>query len=222
MEYVLRTENLSKKYKNKLVVDKVCMNIEKGDVYGFVGENGSGKTTIIRLICALARPNEGKIELFGVDSNTAEAVKQRKKIGAVVETPSIYLNMSAVENLRMQAQILGIKDEQKIHEVLSVVGLSYVGKDKKPAANFSLGMRQRLGVAMALLGDPEFLLLDEPMNGLDKNGVLEMRTLLRKLCDENGTTIIMSSHYAEDIEALCDTVCEMDGGVLTKIRGHAE
>lgn len=216
MEYVLRTENLSKKYKNKLVVDNVCMNIEKGDVYGFVGENGSGKTTIIRLICALARPNEGKIELFGVDSNTAEAVKQRKKIGAVVETPSIYLNMSAVENLRMQAQILGVKDDEKIRDVLSVVGLAYLEKDKKPAGNFSLGMRQRLGVAMALLGDPEFLLLDEPMNGLDPNGIVEIRELILKLNKEKGITFLISSHILSELSLVANKYGIISKGKLLK------
>ena len=155
MEYVLRTKNLSKQYKNKLAVDGVCMNIEKGEVYGFVGENGSGKTTIIRLICALALPTNGSIELFGVDANSVDAQSARRKMGAIVENPAVYLNMSAMDNMKLQAGILGIKDEQKTRDTLALVGLSYLEKDKKTAGNFSLGMRQRLGIAMALLGEPE-------------------------------------------------------------------
>lgn len=215
MDYVLRTENLSKKYKNKLVVDKVCMNIEKGDVYGFVGENGSGKTTIIRLICGLARPNSGKVELFGIDGGSQESIQVRRKIGAVVETPSIYLNMSALDNMKMQAQILGVSQE-KIRETLACVGLSYLENDNKKAGNFSLGMRQRLGIAMALLGEPELLLLDEPMNGLDPAGIVEIRELILRLNKEKGITFLISSHILSELSLVANKYGIISKGKLLK------
>ncbi len=199
MGYVLQTYNLSKQYKDHLVLDKVNINIEQGDIYGFVGENGSGKTTIIRLITGLISANEGHFELFGTESTSPDILQARKKIGAIVETPSIYLNMSAVDNLKMQNCILGSKDDDKIKDVLTEVGLADLYNDKKTAGNFSLGMRQRLGIAMALLGEPQFIILDEPMNGLDPAGIVEIRELILKLNQERNITFLISSHILTEL-----------------------
>lgn len=199
MEYVLRTYDLCKKYKKQLVVDKANMSIRRGDIYGFVGENGSGKTTIIRLITGLIHPLSGGFELFGVANTSDQILQVRKKLGAVVESPSIYQNMSAYDNLKMQCGILGITDLGKISVVLQEVGLGELLRDKKHASNFSLGMRQRLGIAMALLGDPEFLLLDEPMNGLDPAGIVEIRELILRLNREKGITFLISSHILTEL-----------------------
>ncbi len=216
MEYVLRTLNLSKKYKNKLVLDKVCINIKRGDIYGFVGENGSGKTTVIRCVCGLVRPNGGSIELFGTKDTDAGILVERKKMSAVVETPSIYLNMSAFDNLKMQCDILGLKNYDKIEQVLSEVGLSYLSKDKKKAGDFSLGMRQRLGIAMALLGEPEFMILDEPMNGLDPTGIVEIRELILKLNRERNMTFLISSHILTELSLVATTYGIISKGKLIK------
>lgn len=199
MGYVLQTYNLSKQYKNHLVLDKVNINIEQGDIYGFVGENGSGKTTIIRLITGLISANGGHFELFGTKSTSPDILQARTKVGAIVETPSIYLNMSAADNLKMQNCILGKKDDDKIKEVLAEVGLADLYNDKKTAGNFSLGMRQRLGIAMALLGEPQFIILDEPMNGLDPAGIVEIRELILKLNKERNITFLISSHILTEL-----------------------
>lgn len=199
MDYVLQTHDLCKKYKKQLVVDHANMSVRKGDIYGFVGENGSGKTTIIRLITGLVFPQSGSFELFGVSNTSEEILNVRKKLGAIVESPSIYQNMSAYDNLKMQCSILGISDLSKISLVLKEVGLEDLLNDKKHAGNFSLGMRQRLGIAMALLGDPEFLLLDEPMNGLDPAGIVEIRELILRLNREKGITFLISSHILTEL-----------------------
>lgn len=199
MEYVVRTFELSKKYKRHFAVNGADMNIAKGDIYGFVGENGSGKTTIIRLITGLISPTSGSFELFGIKNTSPDISKARRNIGAIVETPSIYQNMSAYDNLKMQCTLLGISDENKIVEVLKEIGLYDLYREKKHAGNFSLGMRQRLGIGMALLGDPEFLILDEPMNGLDPAGIVEIRELILKLNREKGITFLISSHILTEL-----------------------
>ena len=216
MDYILRTLGVSKKYHSNWVLKKVNMNIQRGDIYGFVGENGSGKTTIIRLITGLISANEGEIELFGVSSKSPEIASARRKIGAIVESPSIYRNMSARENLEMQSTIIGIKDEEKIKQVLSDVGLSYIYDDKKSAGNFSLGMRQRLGIAMALLGDPEFIILDEPMNGLDPAGIVEIRELILKLNRERNITFLISSHILTELALVATKYGIISRGTLIR------
>lgn len=213
---VLKTINLSKKYKDRLVLDKVNINIEKGDIYGFVGENGSGKTTVIRLITGLIFPNEGSLELFGVSSTSNEIVSARRKIGAIVETPSIYLNMSARDNLKMQSSILGIVSDDKISEVLLEVGLDENMIGNKKAGDFSLGMRQRLGIAMALLGDPEFIILDEPMNGLDPAGIVEIRELILKLNKEYNITFLISSHILTELALVANKYGIISKGKIIK------
>ena len=216
MDSVLSTKGLSKKYKKKLAVNAVDMHIEKGDIYGFVGENGSGKTTVIRLITGLIFPCAGGFELFGVDNRSSEIGKARSRIGAIVETPSIYLNMSAYDNLKTQSSILGVEDEKKIRRVLDDVGLGELYGEKKQAGNFSLGMRQRLGIAMALLGDPEFLILDEPMNGLDPAGIVGIRELILKLNRERGITFLISSHILTELALVATKYGIISKGKLIK------
>lgn len=213
MDYVLRTFGLSKKYKKHMAVNQANMTISRGDIYGFVGENGSGKTTIIRLITGLIFPNEGSFELFGVPNNSNDIRSARRKIGAVVESPSIYRNMSAYDNLKMQCAILGIPADERIAQTLQDVGLVNVLNDKKHVSDFSLGMRQRLGIAMALLGDPEFLILDEPMNGLDPAGIVEIRELILKLNRERNITFLISSHILSELSLVATKY-----GIISK--GH--
>ena len=202
METVLSTKALSKRYKRHMAVDAVDIQIQRGDIYGFVGENGSGKTTVIRLITGLIFPHSGSFTLFGVDSRSKEIGQARSRVGAVVESPSIYMNMSAYDNLKTQSTICGIDDEEKIRSVLQDVGLEALYADKKHARNFSLGMRQRLGIAMALLSDPEFLILDEPMNGLDPAGIVDIRELILKLNRERGITFLISSHILTELSLI--------------------
>ena len=198
MENVLTTCGLTKRYGKQLAVDGVDMHIDRGDIYGFVGENGSGKTTVIRLITGLIFADQGNFRLFGTESTDKQIGTARCRIGAIVETPSIYLNMSAADNLRQQCILLG-KDESRILPVLTDVGLEELYTSRKRAGNFSLGMRQRLGIAMALLGDPEFLILDEPMNGLDPAGIVEIRELILRLNRERGITFLISSHILTEL-----------------------
>ena len=216
MEYILRTIGVSKQYRSNRVLNKVNMNIARGDIYGFVGENGSGKTTIIRLITGLISANEGYVELFGVPSTSPQITEARKKIGAIVESPSIYKNMSARENLLMQSTILGIKDEEKIKQTLLEVGLFELYQSPKKAGDFSLGMRQRLGIAMALLGEPEFIILDEPMNGLDPAGIVEIRELILKLNRERNITFLISSHILTELALVANKYGIISKGILLK------
>ena len=215
MSEILKTYNLFKRYKNHWALNGVNMTIKKGDIYGFVGENGSGKTTVIRLIAGLISPTKGHFELFGEDSRTNGVLSARKKIGAIVETPSIYLNMSARENLKLQCGLLGIKDnvEDLVKSTLREVGLEELYDDKKNAGNFSLGMRQRLGIAMSLLGSPEFLILVEPMNGLDPAGIVEVRELILKLNKERGISFLISSHILTELSLVATTY-----GIISKGR----
>lgn len=213
MDYILRTFGLYKRYKKHFAVNDANMTICRGDIYGFVGENGSGKTTIIRLVTGLIFPQAGSYELFGVNSDSKEINDVRRKIGAVVENPSIYQNMSAYDNLKMQCTILGIPADERIEKTLCEVGLSDVAHDKKRASNFSLGMRQRLGIAMQLLGEPEFLILDEPMNGLDPAGIVEIRELILKLNRERNITFLISSHILSELSLVANKY-----GIISK--GH--
>lgn len=202
MNSVLSTRDLSKRYKNQLAVNGVNMHIERGDIYGFVGENGSGKTTVIRLITGLIFPHSGSFELFGIDNRSKEIGQARSRMGAIVESPSIYMNMSAYDNLKTQCAICGVQGDDKIRAVLQDVGLEELYGNKKHASNFSLGMRQRLGIAMALLGDPEFLILDEPMNGLDPAGIVEIRELILRLNRQRGITFLISSHILTELSLI--------------------
>lgn len=198
MESILQTRELTKRYRANTVVDRVHMTIEKGDIYGFVGENGAGKTTIIRMISGLVTPTSGGFSLFGTDSASPEIHRMRRLISAVVESPSLYTNMTAMENLGEQCRILGISEKGNAG-LLETVGLGEVAGTRRKAGNFSLGMRQRLGLAMALVGEPELILLDEPMNGLDPQGIIDIRELILRLNHEKNITFLISSHILGEL-----------------------
>lgn len=214
MEYVLQTSGLSKQYGHFKALDNLSMHVPKGAIYGFVGKNGAGKTTLIRLICGLQEPTGGEYTLYGERSTGKEIAASRRRMGAVVETPSIYLDMTAEENLRQQYLILGAPSFDGIKELLELVGLSDTGKKK--AKNFSLGMRQRLGIAVALAGNPDFLVLDEPVNGLDPQGIVEMRELILKLNRERQITVLISSHILDELSRLATHYGFIDGGHMVK------
>ncbi len=215
-EYVLVTEEISKFYKGQRVLNNVSMHIKKGDVYGFVGENGAGKTTIIRIISGLTYPESGSYKLFGVNSDDKEILEARKRTSAIVEAPSIYLNMSAYENLKMQMRMLGLPiDMVRIDDLIKTVGLEGVSVKKK-AVNFSLGMRQRLGIAMCLVSNPEFLILDEPLNGLDPEGIANMRNLILKLNQEKNITFLISSHILTELSLVATRYGIISRGELVK------
>lgn len=186
----------------------------KGAIYGIVGKNGAGKTTLLRLICGLQMPTYGTYSLYGINDGSPEIVKARRRMGAVVETPSIYLDMTASDNLKQQCRILGLPDYSCVEELLDLVGLS--GTGKKKAKNFSLGMRQRLGIAVALCGDPDFLVLDEPVNGLDPQGIVEIRELILKLNRERDITVLISSHILEEMHKLATHYGFIDGGCMIR------
>lgn len=214
MQYILETNALTKRYKNFTALNGLTMHIPKGSIYGFVGRNGAGKTTLIRLICGLQEPDSGIYRIYGIKNTDPQIVRSRRRMGAVVETPSIYLDMNARDNIRQQYQILGIPSENEIDELLQLVGLSDTGNKK--AKNFSLGMRQRLGIAIALAGNPDFLVLDEPVNGLDPQGIIEIRELILKLNQQHGITILISSHILDELARLATNYGFIDGGHLLK------
>ncbi len=214
MDYVLKTKALSKKYKDFKALNGLSMNVPKGAIYGFVGRNGAGKTTLIRLICGLQEPTSGSYTLYGRENTDQELVKSRRRMGAVVETPSIYLDMTAEDNLRQQYRILGLPSYEGLADILKLVGLENTGKKK--AKNFSLGMRQRLGIAIALVGDPDFLVLDEPVNGLDPQGIIEIRELILKLNREHQITVLISSHILDELSRLATHYGFIDSGRMVK------
>lgn len=214
MEYVLTTEALCKYYKHFKALNGLTMHVPKGAIYGIVGKNGAGKTTLIRLLCGLQEPTEGSFYLYGVQNNHKGIQKARRRIGAVVETPSIYLNMTAEENIKEQYRVLGLPSFEGIKELLDLVGIGDTGKKK--AKNFSLGMRQRLGIAIALCGDPDFLVLDEPVNGLDPQGIIEMRELILKLNRERQITVLISSHILDELSRLATHYGFIDNGQIVK------
>lgn len=214
MNYILQTNHLTKKYKNFQALHGLTMNVPKGSIYGFVGKNGSGKTTLIRLICGLQEPTSGYFTLYAIPNDSKDIVKARRRMGAVVETPSIYMDMTAEENLKQQYLILGLPSYEGIPELLKLVGLEHTGKKK--AKNFSLGMRQRLGIAIALAGDPDFLVLDEPINGLDPQGIVEMRELILKLNREKQITVLISSHILDELSRLATHYGIIDNGRMVK------
>lgn len=220
MEYVLTTSNLEKHYRHFKALSGLTMHVPKGAIYGFVGKNGAGKTTLIRIICGLQEPTSGGYALYGASSHqTPELLKARHRIGAVVETPSLYLDMTAEENLRQQYRVLGLPSFSNIPELLKLVGLS--DTRRKKAKHFSLGMRQRLGIAVALAGDPDFLILDEPINGLDPQGIIEIRELLLRLNREHQITLLISSHILDELSRLATHYGFIDDGHIVKeINAH--
>lgn len=214
MDYVLQTNRLTKRYKNFQALNGLTMHVPKGSIYGFVGKNGAGKTTLIRLICGLQEPTSGDFSLYGIPGDSRDIIRSRRRMGAVVETPSIYLDMTAEENLKQQYLILGLPSFDGIQELLKLVGLENTGKKK--AKNFSLGMKQRLGIAIALAGDPDFLVLDEPVNGLDPQGIVEIRELILKLNRERQITVLISSHILDELSRLATHYGIIDNGRMVK------
>lgn len=214
MEYVLKTDALKKCYGNYKALNGLTMNIPKGAIYGFVGKNGAGKTTLIRLLCGLQEPSEGSFSIYGINCRQKEIVKSRRRMGAVVETPSVYLDMTAEENLKQQYRILGLPSFDGLDDILKLVGLA--NTEKKKVKNFSLGMRQRLGIAVALAGDPDFLVLDEPVNGLDPQGIIEIRELILKLNRERQITVLISSHILDELSRFATHYGFIDKGRMVK------
>lgn len=214
MEYCLTASALCKQYKHDKALDSLSMHVPKGSIYGFIGKNGAGKTTLIRLVCGLQKPTSGEYTLYGVNSRDKAIEKVRKRIGAIVEMPSVYQDMTAEENLKIQYRILGMPSYEGIGELLQLVGLGDTGRKK--ARNFSLGMRQRLGIAVALAGDPDFLILDEPISGLDPQGIIEIRELILKLNRERQITILISSHILEELSKLATHYGFIDKGRMVR------
>lgn len=208
---VLKTHNITKKYGEQLAVNNINMTIRKGDVYGFIGKNGAGKTTLIRLITGLIHKTNGEIELFG-GSSESELNAARAMVGSLIETPAFYGNMTARENLEVSRLVRNIAGKSCIDEVLKLVGLEDTGKKK--VKNFSLGMRQRLGIANALIGNPRILILDEPINGLDPMGIVEIRELLKKVNREKDVTILISSHILGELSELATCYGIISNGKL--------
>ena len=220
MDYILETRSLSKHYGHFKALDGMNMHVPKGAIYGLVGKNGAGKTTLIRLICGLQEPSGGSFTLYGRENRDKSIVKARRRMGAVVETPSIYLDMTAEDNLKMQYRVLGLPSFEGIGELLQLVGLENTGRKK--ARHFSLGMKQRLGIAVALAGDPDFLVLDEPVNGLDPQGIIEIRELILKLNRERQISVLISSHILDELSRLATHYGFVDSGRMVKEISAAE
>ena len=214
MEYVMTARSVCKEYGKFRALSGLSMSVPKGAIYGLVGKNGAGKTTLIRIICGLQTPTIGEYTLYGVNSKSPKIDGVRRRMGAVVETPSIYLDMSARQNLEEQYRVLGMPSFEGIDALLKLVGLEDTGKKK--SKNFSLGMHQRLGIAVALCGNPDFLVLDEPANGLDPQGIVEIRELILKLNRENNITVLISSHILDELSRLATHYGFIDGGKMIK------
>lgn len=207
-EYVLQTHDLTKTYARKNAVDHINLKIRKGDIYGFIGKNGAGKTTTIKMIVGLSNPTSGEIELFG----STDLNEGRKRIGTVIENPALYPYLTARQNIEAQRIMKGVTDKSITDDLLEIVGLKDTGRKK--AKNFSLGMKQRLAIALALVGDPEFLLLDEPINGLDPTGIKDIRELILKLNREAGITVLISSHILGELAKISTSYGVISNGAL--------
>jgi len=218
-EAILQTRNLTKLYSGNPAVDNVNMTIKKGDIYGLIGKNGAGKTTLIRMIASIIRPSSGELTLFG-ENTEAGLTRARKRIGCVVETPALYPNLTAEQNLEYYRILYGIPEKQRIKSVLEMVGLKDTGKKK--FKNFSLGMKQRLGLSLAILGHPDFILLDEPINGLDPIGIADMRETIKKLNEQFGITILISSHILSELSQTATRYGIIEGGKLVKEIANSE
>lgn len=197
-EYLLSTSGLTKQFGHHKAVNNVDLHVKKGAIYGFIGRNGAGKTTFLKMISGLSKATSGEIEMFGYKNEELKHVRSR--ISCLIEAPGIYGNMSAYDNLAIKCKLFGIRDKQYIENILKVVGLSEVGKKK--TKHFSLGMKQRLGIGLALVGEPDLLVLDEPINGLDPQGIAEIRDMLLRLKEEQNMTILISSHILEELSKI--------------------
>lgn len=212
-EVVLKTNNLTKQYNKNVVLDNVNITIKKGDIYGLIGRNGTGKTTLMKIITTLASPTSGTFELFNTCSENDELFDNKKKVGSLIEYPAFYPNLSAYDNLKYYTIQRGIVDKNQINKVLELVNLT--GTGKKKVKTFSLGMKQRLGIALAILNSPDFVILDEPINGLDPIGISELRDTFKKLSD-NGITLLISSHILSELYLLANEFGFLENGKLIK------
>lgn len=212
MEYVLETNELFKRYRNEYALRGIDMHVPKGSVYGFVGQNGAGKTTLIRVVAGLHPETAGSYTLFGVDCRDKNICKARARLGAIAEKPSFYGSLSARENLKAVNLMRGNPTEKQLADLLEYVGLARIGNKK--VKEMSLGMRQRLGIAMALVGNPDFLMLDEPINGLDPSGIIEIRELILRLNREQGVTVLLSSHILGELSKIATCYGFISGGKM--------
>jgi ABC-type multidrug transport system ATPase subunit len=208
---VLLTEKLTKKYRGRMAVNSLSLQVEQGDIFGFLGQNGAGKSTTIRMVLGLVRPTSGRVVLLGHDM-AKSPLRALARTGAIIESPAFYEHFSGWQNLRMLAAMSGGAKRERIEEVLDIVGLRERAED--PVQVYSHGMRQRLGIAQALLPKPEFIILDEPTDGLDPQGIREVRILIRRLRDELGLTVMLSSHLLYEVEQICNRVAIVDRGRL--------
>ncbi len=211
MDYILETNGLTKLYGQKAAAREVSLHIREGEIYGLIGRNGAGKTTIMRMISGLSRPTSGSYSLFG--KTGAEMKRQLRNVGVLIEQPGIYPNLSAYENIKIKCKAMGVRPKGHVEELLDIVGLSDAGY-KKPSGSFSLGMRQRLGIALALTGNPRIIVLDEPINGLDPQGIVDVRETLTRLRDEKGITIMVSSHILDELSKVADAYGIINDGTL--------
>ena len=209
-EILLQTKALTKQYGHQKAVDNVDIHIKKGAIYGFIGRNGAGKTTCMRMIGGLAKPTSGEISMFGYAGK--DLSKVRSRVGCLVEAPGVYPNMTAKENIEMKCRLFGISKKGYAEGILDKVGLLNVGKKK--TKNFSLGMKQRLGIGMALVGEPDLLVLDEPINGLDPQGIAEVRDTIQNLCAQQDMTVFISSHILEELSKLATDYGIINNGAL--------
>ena len=214
MEYILETKNIEKKYGKLKALNNINMHIPKGAIYGLIGKNGAGKTTLIRIISGLQKPTSGEYAIYGISSNSKKIVEARKRLGGIVETPSICLDMTAEDNLKEQYKVIGLPSYDNLQEILKLVRLNDTGKKK--ANHFSLGMKQRLGLAIALVGNPDLLILDEPINGLDPEGIIEIRELILRLNKEKNITFLISSHYLDELSKIATCYGIINKGKIIK------
>jgi len=213
MEHIVRTNQLTKTFQGQEVVSNVSMNIRKGEIYGFLGPNGAGKTTVMKMMTNLVKPTSGEIEVFG-EKLTPDSYRLLGRMGTIIEYPVFYDKLTARENLELHCEYMGYYNKKAIDEALELVNLIDTGKKK--VKTFSLGMKQRLGIARAITTKPELLIFDEPINGLDPLGIKELRDVFRMLCKEYGTTLLISSHILGEIEQIADTIGVIQGGRLLR------
>ncbi len=218
-KYVIKTKNLTKQYGTQKSVSNLNIHVQRGRIYGLLGRNGAGKTTTMKMLLGLTKPTSGEVTIWGKPLEENEK-KLLPRIGSLIESPGFYPNLTATENLRIFATLRGVQDRNAIKNALDLVGLPY--KDKKLFSQYSLGMKQRLAIALAVMHDPELLVLDEPINGLDPIGIAEVRSFIRDLCDERGKTILISSHILSEIALLADDIGIIDRGVLLEEESLAE
>ncbi|MDD6395564.1 MAG: ATP-binding cassette domain-containing protein [Firmicutes bacterium] len=220
MEYILKTNLLTKQFKQQKAVDGISIQIERGAIYGLIGRNGAGKTTFLRMISGLAKPTSGEMELMDMSSANGKINTAFERVGCLIEQPGIYKNMNAFENLKLKAMCCGVHSKDYINQKLALVGLDYVGK--KAVGNFSLGMKQRLGIAMAMVGEPDLLVLDEPINGLDPQGIIEVRDIIQKINHEQNVTIVISSHILEELSKIATHYGIINNGKLLEQLSRSE